>query len=50
MSIIIAFVGALIAYGLFNSGSSKRRPEYSSLEKSMVLLGLVAFGALFAIF
>lgn len=49
MSIIFASVGALVAYGLFSSGTAKRRPEYSGLEKGMLLLGLVAFGALFAI-
>ena len=49
MGIVMGFVGALIAYGLFSSGRAKRRPEYGGLEKGMILLGLVAFGALFAI-
>src|SRR5262245_55338831 len=49
MGLILAFVGALIAYGLFSSGDAKRRPEYSGMEKSMILLGMVAFGALFFI-
>ena len=49
MSIVFAFVWAFIAYGLFSSRRAKRGPEYSDMEKGMILLGLVAFGALFTI-
>jgi len=49
MGLILAFVGALIAYGLFSSSDAKRRAEYSGMEKSMILLGMIAFGALFFI-
>jgi len=49
MSIVIAFVGALVAWSLFGSRDAKRRPEYSGMEKAMMLVGLAAFGYVFAI-
>jgi hypothetical protein len=49
MGIVMAFVGALIAFSLFGSKTAKSRPEYSGLEMSMMILGLVGFGALFFI-
>jgi hypothetical protein len=48
MTIATALVGALIAWSLFGSKDAKSRAEHSGLEKGMILLGLVAFGALFA--
>lgn len=49
MGYVMALVGALIAYSLFGSESAKLRVEKSGYESGMILLGLVAFGALFAI-
>lgn len=45
----MALVGAFIAYCLFGPGDAKQRAEYSGMEKSMILLGMIAFGALFLI-
>jgi hypothetical protein len=49
MSLVIAFVGALVAWSLFGNRDAKRRAEYSGMEKAMMLLGLAAFGYLFAV-